>query len=101
MYVQISTYIVGESTWLYTHQHACGLAPMSAHWCKLVQNNTMVKAEKQVRDEAEKQHFFALADRLHESDDPDERQHIKEELARMTLGNSWPRFCSNPNWLKG
>ncbi len=37
--------------------------------------------------EAEKQRFFALTDRLIESADPDERQHIKEELARMTFGD--------------
>ncbi len=37
--------------------------------------------------EAEKQRFFALADRLAESGDPAERQDIKEELARITFGN--------------
>jgi hypothetical protein len=37
--------------------------------------------------EAEKQRFFALADRLTESADPNERQHIKEELARITFGD--------------
>jgi hypothetical protein len=36
--------------------------------------------------EAEKKHFFALADRLTESKDPDERDNIKEELARLTFG---------------
>jgi hypothetical protein len=36
--------------------------------------------------EAEKQRFFSLANRLMESDDPAERQRIKEELARMTFG---------------
>jgi hypothetical protein len=36
--------------------------------------------------EAEKRRFFALADRIAESDDPIERQRIKEELARMTFG---------------
>jgi hypothetical protein len=37
--------------------------------------------------EAEKQRFFALANRLAESADPTERQRIKEELARMTFGD--------------
>jgi len=36
--------------------------------------------------EAEKQRFFALANRLVESPDSTERQRIKEELARMTFG---------------
>ena len=36
--------------------------------------------------EAEREHFFALAHRLTESDDLAERQRIKEELARMTFG---------------
>jgi hypothetical protein len=37
--------------------------------------------------EAEKHHFFSLADQLTKSDDPAERQRIKEELARMTFGD--------------
>jgi len=37
--------------------------------------------------EAEKQRFFGLADRLAECVDPDERQRIKDELARMTFGD--------------
>lgn len=37
--------------------------------------------------EAEKRRFFALADRIAESDDPMERKQIKEELARMTFGD--------------
>jgi hypothetical protein len=37
--------------------------------------------------EAEKKRFFSLANQLTESDDPTERQHIKEELARMTFGD--------------
>jgi hypothetical protein len=36
--------------------------------------------------EAEKKRLFSLANQLTESDDPTERQHIKEELARMTFG---------------
>ena len=36
--------------------------------------------------EAEKERFFALAQRLTESSDPAERQRIKKELARMTFG---------------
>ena len=36
--------------------------------------------------EAEKQRFFALADRLTKSDDSAERQQLKQELARMTFG---------------
>jgi metal-responsive CopG/Arc/MetJ family transcriptional regulator len=36
--------------------------------------------------EAEKQRFFSLANQLTESDDPEQRQRIKEELARMTFG---------------
>jgi len=37
--------------------------------------------------EAERQRFFALADLLAESADPNERQNIKEELARITFGD--------------
>jgi hypothetical protein len=37
--------------------------------------------------QAEKQRFFALANRLAEPGDPTERQRIKEELARMTFGD--------------
>jgi hypothetical protein len=37
--------------------------------------------------EAEKKRFFSLADKLTESDNPTERQQIKEELARMTFGD--------------
>ncbi len=35
---------------------------------------------------AEKERFFALANRLTESRDPAERQRLKKELARMTFG---------------
>jgi hypothetical protein len=34
-----------------------------------------------------KERFFSLANKLTESDDPAERQQIKEELARMTFGD--------------
>ena len=37
--------------------------------------------------EDEKQHFFALANRLSEATEPSERQRIKEELAHMTFGD--------------
>ena len=36
--------------------------------------------------EQEKQHFFALTNRLTESRDPAERERLKKELARMTFG---------------
>jgi len=36
--------------------------------------------------EAEKERFFALANRLTQSGDPAERQRLKTELARMTFG---------------
>jgi hypothetical protein len=36
--------------------------------------------------ESEKDHFFALANRLTESTDPAEREKLKKELARMTFG---------------
>ena len=36
--------------------------------------------------QAEKERFFALANRLSESSDPAERQRLKQELARMTFG---------------
>jgi predicted transcriptional regulator len=36
--------------------------------------------------ETEKRRFFALAERLRESNDQNEIQGIKEELARMTFG---------------
>lgn len=37
--------------------------------------------------DAEKERFFAIANRLSESTDPAERQRLKEELARMTFGD--------------
>ena len=37
--------------------------------------------------EAERERFFALANRLTESPDPTEREKLKKELARMTFGN--------------
>jgi hypothetical protein len=37
--------------------------------------------------DAEKKRFFALANRLTESTDPEERRRLKEELARMTFGD--------------
>ncbi|MBI4456702.1 MAG: hypothetical protein HY644_12480 [Acidobacteria bacterium] len=36
--------------------------------------------------QAEKERFFALANRLTESTDPAEQQRLKDELARMTFG---------------
>jgi hypothetical protein len=36
--------------------------------------------------EIEKKRFFALTNKLTESTDPEERQRLKEELARMTFG---------------
>jgi hypothetical protein len=36
--------------------------------------------------EAERERFFALAERLGQAPDATERQRIKEELARMTFG---------------
>jgi hypothetical protein len=38
------------------------------------------------RKEAEKKRFFALANRLTETTDPEERQRLKKELARITFG---------------
>jgi hypothetical protein len=46
----------------------------------------LIEAGIQAR-ESEKRRFFALANRIAESDDPTERQRIKEELARMTFGD--------------
>jgi hypothetical protein len=37
--------------------------------------------------DAEKERFFALANRLTEARDPRERQKLKEELVRMTFGD--------------
>jgi predicted DNA-binding protein len=37
--------------------------------------------------EQEKKRFFELADRLETSEDPIERQKIKEALAKLTFGN--------------
>jgi hypothetical protein len=37
--------------------------------------------------EVEKRRFFELADHLRTASDPDELQHLKEELARMTFGS--------------
>ena len=36
--------------------------------------------------EAEKERFFALANQLTESSDPEEHQRLKKELARITFG---------------
>ena len=36
--------------------------------------------------EREKERFFALADRLGDASDPDERRRLKKELACMTFG---------------
>jgi len=36
--------------------------------------------------EAEKKHFFELTEQLTECDDPQEKQKLKEELARLTFG---------------
>ena len=36
--------------------------------------------------ESEKKRFYALTNKLTESTDPEERQRLKEELARMTFG---------------
>jgi len=36
--------------------------------------------------EAEKKHFFELTEHLTECDDPQEKQKLKEELARLTFG---------------
>ncbi len=36
--------------------------------------------------EAERERFFALANRLTESPEPTEREKLKKELARMTFG---------------
>jgi hypothetical protein len=45
----------------------------------------LIEAGLQLK-EAEKERFFALANRLSETSDPAERQRIKKELARMTFG---------------
>jgi hypothetical protein len=37
--------------------------------------------------EQERKRFFALSERLPEAKDPEERQQIKEELAKMIFGN--------------
>jgi hypothetical protein len=37
--------------------------------------------------QAEKDRFFALANKLTESTDPQERKRLKEELAHMTFGD--------------
>ena len=36
--------------------------------------------------EAEKKHFFELTEQLTECDDPQEKQKLKEKLARLTFG---------------
>jgi len=46
----------------------------------------LIEAGIQAKED-EKRRFFALANRIAESDDPLERQRIKEELARMTFGD--------------
>jgi hypothetical protein len=45
----------------------------------------LIEAGLQARD-AEKERFYALAERLGRAPDPAERQRIKEELATMTFG---------------
>ena len=36
--------------------------------------------------QAEKQHYLGLVEKLSSSTDPAERQHLKQELARLTFG---------------
>jgi hypothetical protein len=38
-------------------------------------------------EEQERRRFLDLADRLTHSSDPQEREHLKAELARMTFGS--------------
>lgn len=45
----------------------------------------LIESGLEVREQ-EKKHFFDLADRLGNSQDPAEQSRLKEELARMTFG---------------
>ncbi len=77
-------------------RQSVSLPPRIAKHVHSVARNRKISASRVVVDlieagirakEAEKQRFFSLANQLAESDDPAERQRIKEELARMTFGD--------------
>ena len=71
------------------------LAPRLARRVRALAKSRRTSASRVIADlvesgleaeEQERRRFLGLADRLARSDDPRERERIKEELARMTFG---------------
>lgn len=71
------------------------LAPRVARRVRALAKSRRTSASRVIADlvesgleaeEQERRRFLDLADRLTRSDDPRERERIKEELARMTFG---------------
>ncbi len=71
------------------------LAPRLARRVRALAKSRRTSASRVIADlvesgleaeEQERRRFLDLADRLTRSDDPRERERIKEELARMTFG---------------
>ena len=76
-------------------RQSVSLAPRVARRVKALARSRRTSANRVIAElveagleaqEAEKQRFFDLADRLTRSDDADEQKLLKEELARMTFG---------------
>jgi predicted DNA-binding protein len=78
-----------------SQRQSVSLAPRVARRVKALARSRQTSASRVIAElvetgleaqEAEKQRFFDLADRLSRSDDADEQKLLKEELARMTFG---------------
>jgi len=77
-------------------RQSVSLAPRVARRVKALARSRKTSASRVIAElvetgleaqEAEKERFFGLADRLTRSNDPDEQKLLKEELARMTFGD--------------
>ncbi len=77
-------------------RQSVSLAPRAARRVKALARSRRTSASRVIAElvetglaaqDAEKERFFGLADRLTRSNDPDEQQLLKEELARMTFGD--------------
>ena len=79
-----------------TQRQSVSLAPRVARRVRALARSRRTSASRVIAElvetgleaqEAEKERFFGLADRLTRSEDPDEQRLLKEELARMTFGD--------------
>jgi len=77
-------------------RQSVSLAPRVARRVKALARSRKTSASRVIAElvqtgleaqDAEKERFFGLADRLTRSKDPDEQRLLKEELARMTFGD--------------